>query len=89
MDKIINAFHPDYVKTHMPQFLSSIRNESTQVQTGKANGAKSKATRETVNKSAFTISTFPKTKAKKVSLELKQYFTFSRAGTANTTKEKK
>ena len=23
--KIINAFHPDFVKTHMPEFLSQIR----------------------------------------------------------------
>jgi len=31
---IINAFHPDYVKTHMPEFLSSIRIEAKM----KANG---------------------------------------------------
>ena len=33
---IINAFHPDYVKTYMPEFLSSIRLEAQQ----KANGEK-------------------------------------------------
>jgi hypothetical protein len=32
---IINAFHPDYVKTYMPEFMSSIRTESTQTQNGK------------------------------------------------------
>ncbi len=32
---IINAFHPDYVKTYMPEFLSGIRNESIQTQNGK------------------------------------------------------
>lgn len=31
---VINAFHPDYVKTYMPEFLSSIRFEEKQ----KANG---------------------------------------------------
>jgi hypothetical protein len=24
---IINAFHPDYVKTHMPQFLTAVKQE--------------------------------------------------------------
>jgi len=91
MTQVINAFHPDYVKTHMPNILSSIKAEETQVQNGKINGAKSKVQRESVNKGAFTISTFPKTKpAKKlIKLEVREYFTFSRAGTANTTKVKK
>jgi len=32
----INAFHPDYVKTYMPELLSSIKTEAQQ----KANGEK-------------------------------------------------
>lgn len=32
---VINAFHPDYVKTYMPEFLSGIRNESAQTENGK------------------------------------------------------
>lgn len=81
---VINAFHPDYIKTYHPELLSTIRTESTQVENGRSSGARSKATREAVNKGAFTISTFPKTKAvKRVSLEVTQYFTFSKAGTAN------
>ena len=43
---IINAFHPDYVKTYMPEFLSSIRVEATQKANGVINGGKSKASRE-------------------------------------------
>lgn len=78
---VINAFHPDYIKTYHPELMSTIRTESTQVENGKVNGAKSKATRESVNKSAFTISAFPKTRAvKRVSLEVTQYFTYSKAG---------
>jgi len=42
----INAFHPDYVKTYMPEILAAIKLESTQEQNGKINGAKSKAARE-------------------------------------------
>lgn len=79
---IINAFHPDYVKTYMPEFLSSIRTEETQKANGIIAGGKAKATREAVSKGAFTISQFPKTKAKvkKVDLKPKDYFTFQKAG---------
>jgi hypothetical protein len=54
---IINAFHPDYVKTYMPEFLSSIRLEATQKANGVIQGGKAKAAREAVNKAAFTVST--------------------------------
>ena len=79
---IINAFHPDYIKTYHPEMLSSIRTEETQKANGVRSGGIAKATRESVNKSAFTISQFPKTKAKvkKVDLKPKDYFTFQKAG---------
>jgi hypothetical protein len=54
---IINAFHPDYVKTYMPEFMSSIRIEATQKANGQVNGSKAKAAREAVNKAAFTVVT--------------------------------
>lgn len=54
---IINAFHPDYVKTYMPEFLSSIRIEGVQKANGQASGSKAKAAREAVNKAAFTVNT--------------------------------
>lgn len=31
---MINAFHPDYVKTHMPEFLTGLRLESKQTKAG-------------------------------------------------------
>ena len=34
MTQVINAFHPDYVKTHMPDFLSSAIVESRQTKAG-------------------------------------------------------
>ena len=87
----VNAFHKDYVSTYMPEFLSTIRSESAAKANGEKFGSKSRATRESANSSVNTISTFPKTKpAKKlIRLEVREYFTFSRAGTANTTKVKK
>lgn len=85
---IINAFHPDYVKTYMPEFLSDLRVESTQKVNGSINGAKSKATRESIGgKSVNTIDRFPKHKAKvkRVSIENKPFYIFSQAGDKNVT----
>ena len=81
--EIINAFHPDYVKTYHPDLLTGIKSEAKQVENGRIHGARSKATRESTNKGAFTIATFPKTKAKikKVSIEVTQFYHFSKAGT--------
>lgn len=60
---VINAFHPDYVKTYMPHLLTSIKLEATQIANGKTYGSKSKATREaTGSKTVNTINVFPKTK---------------------------
>lgn len=73
---VINAFHPDYVKTYMPEFMSSIRLEATQKANGVASGQKAKATREAKNAGAFTTNT----KSKKVDLAVKQYYTFAKAG---------
>lgn len=73
---VINAFHPDYVKTYHPELLSSIRIEATQKANGVINGGKSKKAREAKNANAFTTST----KSKKVDLAVKQYFTFTKAG---------
>lgn len=32
---LINAFHPDYVKTHMPEFLSEVRTSAKKEEAGK------------------------------------------------------
>ena len=80
---VMNAFHPDYVKTYHPDLLTGIKAEAKQIENGRVHGAKSKATREATNKGAFTIATFPKTKAKikKVSTDVTQFYHFSKAGT--------
>lgn len=67
---VINAFHPDYVKTYMPEFLSGIRTESFQYTNGVINGGKSKASREA--KKGKTVNT--------INLDVKQFFTFAKAG---------
>lgn len=84
---IINAFHPDYVQTYMPQFLSTIRAEGIQQANGSKYGSRAKATRESADKAVFTIATFQKTQ--RVSLAPKEIMYYSKAGTANTTQKKK
>lgn len=78
---VINAFHPDYIKTYHPELLSSIKAEASQKANGVIAGGKAKATREAVNKGAFTISKFPKTKAKdRVNLAPKEFHIYNKAG---------
>ncbi len=53
---MINAFHPQYIKTFYPQMMASIKLNSDQVSQGKINGAKSRITREAAHgKSVDTI----------------------------------
>jgi hypothetical protein len=91
----INAFHPDYVKTFHPEFLSAIRTESTQHSNGVINGGKSKAAREAKRgKTVNTINLNPKSsfvidERKRKFLAVTEFHMFSKAGTANTTKKKK
>jgi hypothetical protein len=74
----VNAFSPEYVKTYMPEFLTTIRKESAAKENGEKFGAKSRATRESVNSSVNTISAFPKTK--RVSLAPTDFHIFQKAG---------
>ena len=76
----MNAFHPDYVKTYMPEFLTTLRLESNQYSNGVIAGGKSKASREAVKgKTVNSINVFPKTKAR-VSLEVTEFHVYSKAG---------
>jgi len=85
---IINAFHPDYVKTYHPDLLTAIKAEATQKANGVTAGTKAKATRESVNKGAFTINKFPKTKAKKrVDLAPTDFHVYSKAGAPKGAKQ--
>jgi hypothetical protein len=74
-----NAFSPDYVKTHMPEFLSTIRKEADAKANGLKFGTLARATRESDGTTKVSpLSDFPKTK--RVSLEPRQFYTYSKAG---------
>lgn len=77
--KQINAFHKDYVSTHMPEFLSKIRSESIAKVNGEKYGALNRIARESAEgASVFTISQNPK--AKRVSVAPTDFYVYSRAG---------
>jgi len=82
---LINAFHPDYVKTYMPQFLTDMRTESRQTKAGQT---LTNYVEETRKKKPMhgTLSGISK---KQVSLQPLEFMYYSRAGTKNTTAKKK
>jgi hypothetical protein len=75
---MINAFSPDYVKTYMPEFLSTIRKESEATANGVKYGILARASRESDGrKNVSALSDFPKTKP---SLQPREFRVYSRAG---------
>lgn len=80
--EIVNAFHPDYIKTYEPNlmkgFALAAQNSRTMTETLETTRA-NKPTHGTL----FGISN------KVVSLKPTEYMTYSRAGTKNTTVKKK
>jgi hypothetical protein len=44
----INAFHPAYVQTYMPQFMQSIRKEEIQRENGKKSGSLARSKQPTL-----------------------------------------
>jgi hypothetical protein len=74
-----NAFSPNYVKTHMPEFLTTIRKEANAKANGVKYGTLARATRESDGSTKVSpLSDFPKTK--RVSLEPLAFRTYSKAG---------
>jgi hypothetical protein len=75
----INAFHPAYVETYMPEFLSTIRKEADAKANGMKYGTQARATRESDGRAKTSaLSDFPKTK--RVSIERTDFFVYSKAG---------
>jgi hypothetical protein len=51
----INAFHPSYVQTYMPQFLSTIRKEADQKANGKKFGSLARSKQPSLENTEFHI----------------------------------
>jgi hypothetical protein len=82
---MINAFHPAYVKTYMPEFLTELRTESRQTKAGQTLSAYV----ETTRKQKPMHGTLSGISKKQVSTKPLEFMYFSRAGTKNTTAKKK
>ena len=75
----INAFSADYVKTYMPEFMSTIRKESDAKLNGQKYGTLARQTRESDGKAKTSpLSDFPKTK--RVSTAITEFHVYSKAG---------
>lgn len=85
MKQTINAFHPDYVKTYMPEFLTLLRTESRQTKAGQTLSEYVETTRKKKPMHG-TLSGITK---KQISIKPLEFMYFSRAGTKNTTQKKK
>ena len=75
----INAFSKDYVKTYMPNFLTSIQKEEAQRVNGQKYGSLARENKPKTTDAPKDISVFPK--VKRVSLEVTNFHIYSRAGT--------
>jgi len=49
----INAFHPSYVQTYMPQFMSAIRKEADQTANGKKYGSLARSKKPSIEATEF------------------------------------
>jgi len=79
MSQVMNAFHPKYIETHMPEFLTKLRVESTLKTNGMKSGQLARASRESDGSAKTSpLSDFPKTK--KIDLKPRDFKVYSRAG---------
>jgi hypothetical protein len=57
---VINAFHPDYVKTYMPELTQKIIKEQKAKENGQLYGSKAREKESSSEPNANTINRFPK-----------------------------
>ena len=93
----INAFHPDYIKTYMPEFMTDLRLKSLQRVNGEKNAKRIKAATRATVKGITAMAAFPPTEPsveqkramleakKKKLLAVTEFHMFSKAGVANVT----
>jgi hypothetical protein len=76
--EIINCFHPKYIETHMPDFMTKVRSENAARVNGIRSGIIARASRESDGSTTVSpLSDFPKTKP---SLEPREFRIYSKAG---------
>jgi hypothetical protein len=84
-EPIINAFHPDYVKTYMPEFLTGMQQDAQRIEAGKTLSKHVTEKRKTDPLHGFVHGVSKAAKPLKVDIAPREFYVFSKAGTANTT----
>ena len=79
---IINAFHPDYVKTYMPEFMIGVQQDAQRIEAGKTLSKHVTKKRKENPMHGFVHGM---SKVAKVDLAPREFHIFNKAGTANTT----
>lgn len=80
---IINAFHPDYVKTYMPEFLTGVQQDAQRIEAGKTLSKHVTEKRKTNPLHGFVHGVSKAAKPLKVDLTPREFHVFNKAGTAN------
>jgi hypothetical protein len=90
MNQIINAFHPDYIKTYHPEFIAPSPEVAEQNAIKRKRKPVVRGPRESVHSAAsLPMTVFPKTKAaRSIQLAPREFHMYSKAGTANTKAKK-
>jgi hypothetical protein len=79
----MNAFHPDYVKTHLPQFLTALKIDDRQLQAGATLSKHVTEKRKTVPSHGFIPGISKEEKLAKIDLAPRDFHVFNKAGTGN------
>jgi hypothetical protein len=77
---IINAFHPDYVKTYMPEFMTGVQQDAQRIEAGKTLSKHVTKKRKENPMHGFLHGV---SKAAKVDLAPREFHVFNRAGANN------
>lgn len=81
---IVNAFHPDYVKTYMPDILTAIKVDEKRTSAGETLSKHVTEKRKTKPLHGFVHGISKAAKPLKVDLAPREFHVFNKAGTANT-----
>jgi len=86
----MNAFHPDYIKTYHPEFIAPDPQTVEQKAVKRKRKPVVRGSRESVHSAAsLPMTVFPKTKAaRSIQLDPREFYMYSKAGTANTKAKK-
>ena len=82
---IINAFHSDYVKTYMPEFMTGVQQDAQRIEAGKTLSKHVTEKRKTNPMHGFVHGVSKAAKPLKVDLTPREFRIYNQAGAKNVT----